>query len=63
MKLGALIALNLNDEKPKTTKEKIALLNSFNLDYKIIASIIGSSESNVAKEISLIKKVKGKKKK
>jgi len=55
-KLGALIALQLNQQNSLSLKEKIYLLDDLALDGAEVASILGISKVHVSKEKSLRKK-------
>ena len=56
MKLGALIALQMIDDKPEKAREKIKLLSDLGFSYTEIASILNVPAGYVSKERSLIKK-------
>jgi hypothetical protein len=59
VKLGALIALQMIEEKPETTRDKIKLLSDLGLDYNQVAAILNVPAKYVSKEKSLLKKKNG----
>ena len=60
IKLGVLIALQMVEDQPERTREKIKLLSDLGLSYIEIASILNIPAGYVSKERSLIKrKLKG----
>ena len=56
MKLGALIALQMVEDKPEKNREKIKLLSDLGFGYAEIASMLNVPAGYVSKERSLIKK-------
>ncbi|MBI2105618.1 hypothetical protein HYT56_02140 [Candidatus Woesearchaeota archaeon] len=58
-KLGALIALEMVEDKPNTNREKIKLLSDLGLSYNEIASILNVKPGYVSKEKALLKKKNG----
>jgi hypothetical protein len=58
-KLGALIALEMVEDKPSTNREKIKLLSDLGLNYNDIASILNANPGYVSKEKALLKKKNG----
>jgi len=58
-KLGALIALEMVENKPTTNREKIKLLSDLGLSYNDIASILNVKPGYVSKEKALLKKKNG----
>ena len=58
-KLGALIALEMVEDKPSTNREKIKLLSDLGLNYNDIASILNANPGYVSKEKALLKKKDG----
>ena len=58
-KLGALIALEMVEDKPSTNREKIKLLSDLGLNYNDIASILNVNPGYVSKEKALLKKKDG----
>ena len=56
VKLGALIALQMVEDKPSINREKIKLLSDLGLDYNEIASILNVQPGYVSKEKALLKK-------
>ncbi|BDQ31301.1 hypothetical protein NZNM25_03020 [Nitrosopumilus zosterae] len=62
MRLDAILSVLMEQTvvQEKTAKDKISLLNDFDFDTHEIARILHTSNSNVAKELSLLKK-RGKK--
>jgi len=61
-KLDILIALQMVEEKPKTSREKIRLLGELGASPIEIASILRVKPKYVSKERSLMKKKNAKKK-
>ena len=58
-KIGALIALDMIEDKPSTNREKIKLLSDLGLNYNDIASILNVNPGYVSKERALLKKKNG----
>ena len=58
-KIGALIALDMIEDKPSTNREKIKLLSDLGLNYNDIASILNANPGYVSKEKALLKKKNG----
>ena len=58
-KLGALIALEMVEDKPSTNRAKIKLLSDLGLTYKEIASILNITPNYVTKEKAFLKKKNG----
>ena len=56
LKLGALIALQMVEDKPEKTREKIKLPSDLGFAYTEIASMLNIPAGYVSKERSLIKK-------
>jgi len=59
IKIGALIALQMVEDKPETNRQKIKLLSELGLGNGDIASILNVSNKYIAKEKSLIKRKNG----
>jgi len=58
-KLGALIALEMVEDKPSINREKIKLLSDLGLNYNDIASILNANPGYISKEKALLKKKNG----
>jgi len=56
MKLGAIIALQMVEDKPDKTREKIKLLSDLGFFYTEIASMLNVPAGYVSKERSLLKR-------
>ena len=54
-KLGALIGLEMIEDRPSTNRQKVKLLSDLGLSYTEIASILNITPNYVAKEKTLLK--------
>ena len=60
-KLGALIGLEMIEDRPSTNRQKIKLLSGLGLSYNEIASILNVKPKYVAKEKTFLKNKNGQK--